>query len=102
MPLPATPKLLDGWWALCARRSFLTRVNAKRGLLPLVERFPDADPDYAIDGWAAGNELIFADGEQGLGRMDDATWQRTIEYHSQVFGTPKLSSGSVFDSSFLP
>jgi NitT/TauT family transport system substrate-binding protein len=88
-----------------ALRAALTATRRKPavGLPLLAQRFPATDPRRALDGWRAGEPLIF--GENGapddLGRMDVETWERTLEHQSSVQGAPRVEPESVYDPSFL-
>jgi ABC-type nitrate/sulfonate/bicarbonate transport system substrate-binding protein len=78
-----------------------TRRDPRAGLDALLARFPGADPERALAGWRAGEQLIFDDGADMLGRMDEETWQRTIDFHADAHGTPRIAAPSVFDPSFV-
>lgn len=60
----------------------------------LVERYPDIDPDDALEGWHLIEPLIFT--ERGVGSMTDAGWERSVEYSSHVHGVSKPDGDSVF------
>lgn len=81
-----------------------TRRQPQTGLPLLTRRFPDAGRQRTLDGWRAGEELIFGDNVSGgaLGEMDTATWERTIAFHAVTHGTRAgLSPASMYDPSFL-
>jgi NitT/TauT family transport system substrate-binding protein len=80
-----------------------TRRRPQIGLPLLTSRFPDADERRALDGWRAGEALIFGDDgdASALGTMDAATWRRTIAYHAVTHGTARLPVGDAFDASFV-
>lgn len=79
-----------------------TRRRPQIGLPLLTSRFPDASERRILDGWRAGEPLIFGDdGEASLGAMDEATWERTIAHHAATHGTPPLPAAAAYDGSFL-
>ena len=48
----------------------------------LVERYPDADPDEALEGWHLIEPLIFT--EHGVASMTEELWQRSLDYTARV------------------
>lgn len=71
----------------------LTRRQPRIGLPLLTSRFPEAEEARALEGWRAGEPLIFGDSADGaaLGAMDASTWQRTIAFHAATHGTRSIS-----------
>lgn len=60
----------------------------------LVERYPDVDPDDALEGWRLIEPLIFT--ERAVGSMTVDRWERSVEYASHVHGVSRLEGDSVF------
>lgn len=79
----------------------LTRRTPRIGLALLSDRFPDAEEKRTLDGWRAGEPLIFGDGDGAVGAMDEATWERTITHHAATHGTQSIPAAAAFDASFL-
>jgi ABC-type nitrate/sulfonate/bicarbonate transport system substrate-binding protein len=78
-----------------------TRNDPGLGVAALCDRFPEVDPDRAVRGWVSGEPLIFVDGsEDEIGKMEAAKWNKTLQHHARVHGTPRLDDRVVFDPSF--
>lgn len=78
-----------------------TRRDPLAGLVQLQKRLPGVDAERALQGWTAGEPLIFVDGsEDHVGEMDRATWQRTLAWHGSVDGIGDVAPESVYEVSF--
>ncbi|MDP8927879.1 MAG: ABC transporter substrate-binding protein [Actinomycetota bacterium] len=86
---------------IVALREALQAVRRDPGIALRVfqERYPDRDPERAIEVWNAGKQLIFGDddAQDALGTMDTATWQATIEHHARSYGSANFSPCEAFD-----
>ena len=60
----------------------------------LVARYPDVDPDDALEGWHLVEPLIFT--ERGAGSMTAEGWDRSLEYSSHVHGVSRPDSDAAF------
>lgn len=65
----------------------------------LVARYPDVDPDDALEGWRLIEPLIFT--ERGVGSMTAERWERSLEYSATVHGLPVPDLDTAFRSELL-
>ncbi|MFN2389750.1 MAG: ABC transporter substrate-binding protein [Actinomycetota bacterium] len=78
-----------------------TRRDPLAGLAALQKRLPGVDAERALQGWTAGEPLIFVDGsDDHVGDMDAATWERTLAWHAAVDDTRAVSPENVYELSF--
>jgi ABC-type nitrate/sulfonate/bicarbonate transport system substrate-binding protein len=75
-----------------------TRSDPWPGAEALRERYRGVAPERAVAGFRAGEPLVFFDDD--LGAMDAASWERTIDYHARVHGTPRIAPEQAFDAVF--
>ena len=65
----------------------------------LVARYPNTNPDDALEGWRLIEPLIFT--ERAVGAMTDDGWQRSLEYAAGVHNVPVPDSETVFRPEML-
>lgn len=73
------------------------RLDPRAGLDELARRYPDADPQEAVEGWELAAPNIFT-GPHGLtpGSSDPETWARTIVHIAGAHGLPAPDPDTVF------
>ncbi|HET7721236.1 MAG TPA: hypothetical protein VFK43_14820, partial [Acidimicrobiales bacterium] len=73
------------------------RLDPRAGLDELARRYPDADPQEAVEGWELAAPNIFT-GPHGLtpGSSDPETWARTIVHLAGAHGLPAPDPDTVF------
>lgn len=75
------------------------RAAPERAVDALVARYPDVDPDDALEGWRLIEPLIFT--ERGVGSMTKERWERSLEYSATVHGLPVPDLDTAFRSELL-
>ncbi|MGH7686162.1 MAG: ABC transporter substrate-binding protein [Candidatus Dormibacteria bacterium] len=71
----------------------------ERGVSALVERYPDANANDALEGWRLIAPLIFT--ERAVGSMTEEGWQRSLAYAAAVHGAPVPDAERVFRPELL-
>lgn len=78
-----------------------TRHDPLGGLAALQRRLPGVDAERALQGWTAGEPLIFVDGsDEHVGEMNEATWERTLAWHAAVDDARPVAPEKVYEISF--
>lgn len=96
------PRVIHRTVAAIREALVATKGDPAPGLAEMSKQFPEVDRERALGGWAAGESLIFTDGDEAsIGAMEAAKWQRTIDHHADIHGTPRVAPESVFDDSSL-
>lgn len=72
--------------------------NPGDGLSHLLARYPEVDPDDALDGWSAVQPSIFSNGPVGM--MTAAGWQDALSQTSSSHGLPHISPLSAYRPDF--
>jgi NitT/TauT family transport system substrate-binding protein len=75
----------------------ISEDESEPAVAKMRERMPDLDAAYALRGMEAGRPLVTA-----YEPMTDAKWRRTIDYHADTHGTPRLPPEAVYAEAFEP
>lgn len=70
------------------------RHDPKAGLGELRRRYPQADPDEALEGWALAEANIFTG--MGPGSMDPRRWEATTAFLVDAHGFPPVDPQSLY------
>jgi NitT/TauT family transport system substrate-binding protein len=70
------------------------RQHPEEGVDQLVQRYPDIDPDAAVEGWLLGVPNIFTDAPTGS--MDVDRWARTLAFLGRAHGLPVPEPATVY------
>jgi ABC-type nitrate/sulfonate/bicarbonate transport system substrate-binding protein len=74
------------------------REIPEEGVAALVARYPETDPDDALESWMLIEPLIFAGIEPGT--MTHDRWARSIEYSATVHRHPRPAPETVYRTDF--
>lgn len=77
----------------------LHRAAPELAVDALVARYPDVDPDDALEGWRLIEPLIFT--ERGVGSMTEEDWTRSLSYASTVHGLPAPAGDTAYRRELL-
>lgn len=88
--LETVSRMQDGLAAALERQ----RLDPTIGLDVLAERYPDADPGMAVDGWAMGEPGIFTGAPVGSSTPEG--WVSTISFLSAAHGLAAPAPESVY------
>ena len=92
----AVPAALVERFVTAASASFLRqREDPERGVAALCARYPQVDPDVAVDTWLGLQPYAFAGEPDAVGRMDGAGWERTLRWVAQTHGLPEADVDKV-------
>lgn len=68
--------------------------DPRHGLDALVDRYPNVDPEAAVEGWRLAEPNIFTGDE--VGGMDDGRWSDTLAHVARVHGLDPLEPPTVY------
>ena len=88
--LQTVRQMQDGLAAALNRQ----RQDPSIGLDILAERYPEADPGLALDGWSMGEAGIFTG--VPVGSSTPEGWESTLAFHAAAHGSPRLDPESVY------
>ena len=80
LPLEQARRLRDAVVAALHRQ----RLDPRSGLAELRRRYPEVDPDEALEGWSLAEPNIFT--SDGVGHMDGPGWDAAVAFTAAAHG----------------
>ncbi len=77
----------------------LQRTDPRWALGALRDRYPDVDPEEAVQGWLLAAPNIFYGGQTG--QMEPSRWRATVDHLSTVHGFEAPALDTVYRDEFL-
>ena len=74
------------------------REQPRRGLAALGERYPEVDPEAAVEGWHLAEPNIFTGAP--VGAMDPARWEATLAHVARARGLAAVEPTTVYRPEF--
>ena len=71
------------------------RDEPDRGVAALRARYPEVDPEVAVDTWRRLEPYAFAGPGGAVRGMDRAGWQRTVDWAGKTHGLPRVAVDQV-------
>ena len=77
------------------------RQDPGRGVEALRARYPDVEPEVAVDTWRRLEPYAFAAGAGPVGGMETEGWERTLRWYAQTHDLPGAAVGRVVRTDLL-